>query len=100
MEKTNATPKKRSLLAKIGKGVGIFVLSIIGLIVLILILIQTSPVQNFARKKIVGFLENKLKTKVEIARLDIDFPKMLVLEGVYIEDQNKGYAHCRQPVES
>jgi len=56
---------------------------------LVLILIQTAPVQNFARKKIVSFLENKLKTRVEIKRLDIDFPKMLVLEGVYIEDQTK-----------
>jgi aspartate carbamoyltransferase regulatory subunit len=57
--------------------------------VLILIAIQTAPVQNFARGKIVSFLENKLKTRVEIKRLDIDFPKMLVLEGVYIEDKTK-----------
>ncbi|WP_207495060.1 translocation/assembly module TamB domain-containing protein [Aridibaculum aurantiacum] len=45
--------------------------------------------QNFARGKIVTFLENKLQTKVAIKRLDIDFPKMLVLEGVYIEDRTK-----------
>ncbi|HKG68672.1 MAG TPA: hypothetical protein VKA92_07370, partial [Segetibacter sp.] len=80
---------KRSLPAKIARGFGIFLLSIIALVVLILIAIQTAPVQNFARGKIVSFLENKLKTRVEIKGLDIDFPKMLVLEGVYIEDRTK-----------
>ncbi|MDQ4141723.1 MAG: AsmA family protein, partial [Bacteroidota bacterium] len=89
MEENNTTEHKRSVIVKIGRIIGFFLLSIIGLIVLILILIQTAPVQNFARKKIVGFLENKLKTRVEVGRLDIDFPKMLVLEGVYIEDRTK-----------
>lgn len=89
MQQEKSTPPKKSVLAKIGRGIGIFILSIIALIVLVLILIQTAPVQNFARKKIVAFLENKLKTRVEIKRLDIDFPKMLVLEGVYIEDRTK-----------
>jgi translocation and assembly module TamB len=89
MESTVPTKKKRTLLARIGRGVAIFFLSLILLIVLVLILIQTQPVQNFGRKKIVSFLENKLHTKVAIARLDIDFPKMLVLEGVYIEDKTK-----------
>lgn len=89
MEQTKAAPKKRSVLAKIGRITGFIILSIFALIVLILILIQTAPVQNFARGKIVAFLQNKLKTRVEIKRLDIDFPKMLVLEGVYIEDKTK-----------
>ncbi|WP_018616045.1 translocation/assembly module TamB domain-containing protein [Segetibacter koreensis] len=89
MEETKTHTKKRSLLAKIGRGFGIFILSVLALIVLLLIAIQTAPVQNFARKKIVAFLENKLKTRVEIKRLDIDFPKMLVLRGVYIEDKTK-----------
>ncbi len=89
MEKKSKAPAKRSLAGKIGRGFTIFILSLVALIVLVLILIQTAPVQNFARKKIVSFLENKLKTRVEISRLDIDFPKMLVLEGVYVEDQTK-----------
>ena len=83
------TPKKRSVVAKIARIFGIFILSLILLVVLILILIQTGPVQNFGRKKLVSFLETKLKTKVQINHLDIDFPKMLVLEGVYIEDRTK-----------
>src|SRR4051812_26515299 len=89
MQKPNTSTPKRSVLAKVGRGFGIFILSIIVLIILVLILIQTAPVQNFARKKIVAFLENKLKTRVEIRGLDIEFPKMLVLQGVYIEDRTK-----------
>jgi len=89
MQQTTTHTHKRSLLAKIGRGFGIFILSVIGLIILVLILIQTSPVQNFARKKIVSYLGKKLKTRVEIRGLDIEFPKMLVLQGVYIEDRTK-----------
>jgi len=62
---------------------------IIFLVVLIYILIQVPAVQNFARKKAVAYLENKLHTKVQIAKLSLDFPKRLVLEGVYFEDQKK-----------
>ncbi|GEO10899.1 translocation/assembly module TamB domain-containing protein [Segetibacter aerophilus] len=89
MQQTTTPTHKRSILAKIGRGFAIFLLSLIGLIVLILILIQTAPVQNFARKKAVSFLSNKLKTRVEIKGLDIEFPKMIVLQGVYIEDRTK-----------
>src|SRR5436305_1215209 len=60
MQQTETSTTKRSLLAKIGRGLGIFILSIIGLIVLVLILIQTAPVQNFARKKIVTYLSDKI----------------------------------------
>lgn len=81
--------KKRSLGFRMARIFGIFLLSLLGLIILVLILIQTAPVQDFGRKKIVSYLQNKLKTRVEIKRLDIDFPKMLVLEGVYIEDKTK-----------
>jgi len=82
-------PKKRSLGKRLLKIFLIIVGSFVGLVIIILLLIQTGPVQNFARKKIVTYLENKLKTRVAIAGLDIDFPKILVLKGVYIEDQLK-----------
>jgi len=89
MQSIKETKKKRTLTAKIGRGFAILFLSILFLIVILLLLIQTAVVQNFARKKIVSFLEQKLDTKVAIDGLDITFPKMLVLEGVYIEDQTK-----------
>lgn len=64
-------------------------MSIVCLFLLVLILIQLPSVQNFGRKKIVSFLEKKIGTPVQINRLDIDFPKLIVLEGVYFQDQQK-----------
>ncbi|MBK8704141.1 MAG: hypothetical protein IPN33_11345 [Saprospiraceae bacterium] len=80
---------KKSWLSKIGKGIAVFAISLTALLILVLLLIQTESVQNYARKKIVAFLENKLETKVVIERLGVSFPKMLVLEGVYIADQTQ-----------
>ena len=62
---------------------------IIFLVVLIYILIQVPAVQNFAKNKVVAYVQGKIKTKVEIGRLSLDFPKRLVLENIYFEDQKK-----------
>ncbi|MEP6951518.1 MAG: AsmA family protein, partial [Ginsengibacter sp.] len=88
-KKETAPRKKRSLLAKTGRVLLWIVASLIFLIILALILIQTPPVQNFARKKIVSYLENKLKTKVSIGKLDVKFPTALSLQDVYIEARDK-----------
>jgi hypothetical protein len=61
--------------------------TVIFLAVLVLILIQVPAVQNYAKNKAVSYLQGKIKTKVQINRLSIEFPKMLVLEGVYVADQ-------------
>jgi hypothetical protein len=63
--------------------------SIIGLVLLAYLLIQLPAVQDLARKKVVSFLENKIKTKVEINKLSLNLPKLLVLEDVYFEDQKR-----------
>ncbi len=90
MEKTKqATKKKRSILSKLLRIFAWLVASVFFLAILILILIQIPAVQNFGRKKVVAFLEHKLKTKVEIGKLDINFPTTLSLQNVYFEDQSK-----------
>ncbi|MEO9144569.1 MAG: translocation/assembly module TamB domain-containing protein [Ginsengibacter sp.] len=87
--KKEETKKKRSFLFKLGKVVAWILASFLFLVILILILIQTSFVQNFARKKIVSYLDHKLKTRVEIGKLDIKFPTTLSLQNVFFEDQSK-----------
>lgn len=59
------------------------------LLVLVYVLIQLPAVQDYARKKIVAYLQNKIKTKVEIGRLAVIFPKKIVLQNVLFEDQQK-----------
>jgi hypothetical protein len=63
--------------------------SILFLILLVVVLIQVPAVQNFAKDKAVSFLENKIHTKVEISHISLGLPKLIVLEGVYFEDQKK-----------
>lgn len=63
--------------------------SVLFLVVLVAGLIQVPAVQNFVKDKAVTFLQNKIHTKVQIAHISLGIPKMLVLEGVYFEDQKK-----------
>lgn len=87
--KESKEKKKRPLLVTLAK-IFLWILGcIIGLIILVLILIQTAFVQNYARKKAVAYLEHKLKTKVEIGKLDVKFPTAISLQNVFFEDQSK-----------
>jgi hypothetical protein len=63
--------------------------SVIFLVLLVVILIQVPAVQNFAKNKAVSFLQGKIHTKVQIAHISLGLPKLIVLEGVYFEDQHK-----------
>jgi hypothetical protein len=62
---------------------------IVAVLLLIAVLVQTPPVQNFARKKVQAWLSNKLGTRFEIGRLRIGFPSSVVLDNVYVEDKTK-----------
>ena len=62
---------------------------VIGLILLVFILIRIPAIQNYVVQKVTSYLESKIKTPVRIAQVSLDLPKMLVLEGVYFEDQSK-----------
>ncbi|GAB2975625.1 hypothetical protein GCM10027049_07810 [Mucilaginibacter puniceus] len=65
------------------------VASVILLVLLVVILIQIPAVQNFAKDKAVTFLQNKIHTKVEIGHISLGLPKLLVLEDVFFEDQQR-----------
>ena len=66
-----------------------FVGSIIALLLLLIILIQVPSIQNYAKDKAITYLHKKIKTKVALDHISIKFPKDVVLEGFYFEDQNK-----------
>ena len=76
-------------LKKIGRIILKTFLVILGIVILLLVLIQTPPVQNFLRGKAVTWLQKKLQTRVEVGKLYIGFPKKIVLEGIYLEDRQK-----------
>ncbi|MEO7312012.1 MAG: translocation/assembly module TamB domain-containing protein [Chitinophagaceae bacterium] len=79
----------KKIIRKTGKVLAWIIASILLLVLLVYILIQIPAVQNWGKKKAVAYLEKKLKTKVEIQKFSLSFPKRIVLEGVYLEDQKK-----------
>src|SRR5262245_2256476 len=74
---------------RVGRIVAKTVLFVILFLLIIVLLLQTGPVQNFLRKKAVVYLENKLKTRVEVGRVYVGCPKNIVLENIYVEDKQK-----------
>ncbi len=65
------------------------IIGIISLILMVFLLIQMPAFQDIARKKAVSYLQDKLKTKVEVNKISIGLSGNIVLEGVYFEDQNR-----------
>ncbi|MDG2432653.1 translocation/assembly module TamB domain-containing protein, partial [Flavobacterium sp.] len=63
--------------------------TLVVLLFVVLIAIQLPAVQNFAKDKIVTYVQSKVKTKVDIKKLKIEFPHKIILEGVLVEDQEK-----------
>lgn len=59
------------------------------LLVVFFLLIQVKSVQTFLAKKTTAYLADRLGTKVDIGRVEIEFFKTLVLNDVYIEDLHK-----------
>ncbi len=79
----------RTILGRIGR-ITLWVLaSLIGLIIIVVLLLQTAFVQDYIRGKAVNWLSSKLNTKVAISKLRVRFPVSLELGGVYIEDRSK-----------
>ncbi|MEP6595975.1 MAG: translocation/assembly module TamB domain-containing protein, partial [Ginsengibacter sp.] len=89
LKDTPQPKKKRTVAAKIANIFSYILVSLVFLIILVVLLLQTAPVQNFVRGKVQTYLQNKLKTRVEIGKLDLSFPYYLQLKKVYIEDQTK-----------
>jgi hypothetical protein len=61
-------------------------LILLGLIILLIVLVNLSPVQNFVARKVTEQLSKKLNTTVGLKNVRIDFLNHVLLEGLYIED--------------
>lgn len=63
--------------------------SVVALVLLLIFLIRLPSVQNYIAGKVAHYLETKIGTPVKIGYVNITFPKKLVLENIYFEDQSK-----------
>src|SRR5688572_23226536 len=78
----------KRFLIKAAKIIGWITLSVIIILLLLVGLIQFPAVQNKIVQKTVAGLKQKLGTTVSLSRITIKFPKRLVIEGLYVEDQS------------
>jgi translocation and assembly module TamB len=81
--------KLKRILVKVLKIFGWITLSIVVLLIGISLAIQIPAVQNKLVQKAITFLETKIGTEVRLAHISISFPKTIVLDGLYLEDQSK-----------
>ena len=65
------------------------ILLFLALFLLIVLALQIPYVQNLVKDKVVIYLEEKIKTKVEIGTIEIGLPKKIILRNFYFEDQSK-----------
>lgn len=72
---------------KILKYTGIFLAGLLILVIALVLSLRLPAVQNFAKGKLVNFLEKKIKTKVTLDRVYIDFPNSLVMENLFLQGQ-------------
>lgn len=63
--------------------------SIVVLLLLVFLWINSNWGQNVIRKQAVSFLEKKLKTEVKVDELNLSLPYWLELKGVLVRDLNK-----------
>lgn len=65
------------------------VLGVLGLVLLVWLLLQTGPVQNFLITKVTDRLSRDLHTEVRVDHVSFSFFDKMDLDGTLIRDQNK-----------
>lgn len=77
------------ILKKTGKIILYVLGTVLVLVAILLIYINTSAGKNLIKNKAQAFLQKKLKTKVVIGAIDFSLPKWVELKGIYLEDEKK-----------
>jgi translocation and assembly module TamB len=82
---------------KILKAIGWIFVSLTILFVCLIFAIRIPSFQNFLVQKATTFLQNKIKTEVQIGRVLLSFPDNFIFENIYMADQQQDtllYAHA------
>ncbi|MFA7687326.1 MAG: translocation/assembly module TamB domain-containing protein [Moheibacter sp.] len=74
---------KRKLLKRIAIGLGMLVL----LVILLILSLRIPAVQNYAKDKLVTYLEEKIETKVSLEKVYIAFPNRIIMKNLYLAGQ-------------
>ena len=77
----------KKVLKKTFKIIAWVVGSVVFLLIAIALLIQIPSIQTWITSKAVSSLQQKIGTEVSLGGISISFPKTVVLENIYLEDQ-------------
>ncbi|HEY8935916.1 MAG TPA: translocation/assembly module TamB domain-containing protein [Cyclobacteriaceae bacterium] len=77
----------RKYLLKVLKTLRWIIISLLFIFCLAVLLIRTPYIQNLITQRVVSFLEKKIGTTVSLKKLYIAFPKSIVVEDLFLEDQ-------------
>lgn len=79
----------KNSLKKIAKITAWVLISLLFLLLAVIIAIQIPFVQNKIKDKALVFMESTIGTPVSLERIEISFPKKIVVKGLYLESQEK-----------
>lgn len=81
--------KAISFLKKTFKFIVWVMISFLLLVVVIAVLIQIPTIQTKIVNYATSFINSKTHTRVDIKKISISFPKLIVIEGLYLEDSKR-----------
>jgi translocation and assembly module TamB len=84
---TTTVTTHRSPVQKVARILLKTVLFLLLFVIVAVLLLLSPPGQRFATNKLEHYLEQKLKTRVEIGSIRVGLPRLVVAENVYIEDR-------------
>lgn len=70
---------------RILKYTGVVLASLVLLVIILIFSLRFPAVQNFAKEKLVDYLQEKIQTKVTLDRVYVDFPNSLIMENLYLQ---------------
>ncbi|MDB5255375.1 MAG: hypothetical protein JWM14_70 [Chitinophagaceae bacterium] len=83
------TSKKNKVIRITAKIIIGLAITFVALFVLLWGVLKVPAVQNFLVNKATSYVSKKTHTRVELAYIDLEFPKSIVLQGIFLDDKNK-----------
>lgn len=79
----------KTILSKTARVAGWTFFGLFVVLITAILLVRVPSVQNRIAQKAISWLEEKIKTRVELERIVINFPKTIVIEGLFLQDQQQ-----------
>lgn len=79
----------KKITIKVGKILGWFLLSLFIILLVLIVAIQVPYVQNKVKDIAITYVQDKIGTPISLERIEIAFPKKIVVKNLYVESQQR-----------